>query len=253
MKNYYRILGVRYDATIEEIEAAYQALSSKLATDEQLANYKQAYIFLTDVGARDIYDQSLRAQAQPSSLPPLPRVDTRSLRNHEAPDDFGARSGQLKVGPEAVKPIPWALILGIVLAILAIIGLLLYKKLDHDQQTMRMEREKQIELRARQAEEDRKREEEERKADAEQRRKEQELRNAERENRRMHENAIKDVDRLRDFEQNRLANQQREEANRRQRELDAELRKKEQQEAREARERQERERRNLEIIRGRRY
>ena len=64
MQNYYDILGVRRDATAEEIKNAYRKLAKKYHPDssgnqedrEAFQNIQEAYAVLSDAGKRKIYD-----------------------------------------------------------------------------------------------------------------------------------------------------------------------------------------------------
>lgn len=236
MKDYYTILGVPRQASQDEIAAAYRKLAADPANRERIAEIQKAYELLSDPGARDIYDQGLRlreSEARPAAArsPRPPRPVARPVVEAET------GTGQF-----------WLIL---VAAIVVVGGLLLYGHFSREQEKLRLEREREVAMRAQQAEEERKQREEADLAKAEELRTRREIEEIERRNQLDSERALQDSERRseRDRAQAR-ADAQREEYLEAKRERDAreELARQERERREREREQRERERHNKWIL-----
>lgn len=194
MKDQYAVLGLSRSANDAQIKAAYRKLAEDPDNRGRLAELQEAHALLTDPGAREIYDQSLRFSATDAPRPkptfrPAPLVDP--------------------LEPEPRSSRFWLIAL---LAAVIVGGLGFYAHFSKEQERLRLEREREIHVRAQQAEAERKeREAAEQEAHEEQQRR-REIENLERKNQLDSERSLHEVDRRSERDQMEMERQQQREA-----------------------------------------
>jgi curved DNA-binding protein CbpA len=194
MKDQYAVLGLQRSASDEQIKAVYRRLAEDPGNRARLAEFQEAHALLTDPGAREIYDQSLRFSAAEATRPkpafrPAPLVEP--------------------LEPEPRSSRFWLMAL---LVAMIVGGMSLYAHFSKEQERLRLEREREIHLRAQQAEAERKeREAADQEAREEQQRR-REIADLERKNQMDSERSLHEVDRRSERSQMELERQERREA-----------------------------------------
>lgn len=193
MKDQYAVLGLDRSASDAQIKAAYRKLAEDPDNRGRLAELQEAHALLTDPGAREIYDQSLRF-SEAEAPRPRPAFRPAPLEPLE---------------PEPRSARVWLIAL---LAAVIVGGLGFYAHFSKEQERLRLEREREIHLRAQQAETERKeREAAEQEAHEEQQRR-REIESLERKNQMDSERSLRDVDRRSERDQMEMERQERREA-----------------------------------------
>jgi curved DNA-binding protein CbpA len=186
MKDLYAVLGIRRNASREDIEVAYAKLVYEAQVAQgpdsaaRLAELKEAYSVVRDPGARDIYDQSLRMAGSGGSGGEDPPA-------HAATSTTAMPAG---VGQSRRFPVFWVSLAVVILGG----GFLTYANSGKEQERLRLQREQEIHFRAQQAEQERKQREVESKQAQEERQRRQEIENLERNNRMESERALREQD-----------------------------------------------------------
>jgi curved DNA-binding protein CbpA len=186
MSDYYTVLGVKRHASRDEIIEAYRRLEADPGNRERLAEIKKAYELLSDPGARDIYDQTLRLRESGPA---------RSTAGGGGGIGAGGSRPTVRSRPPEPESGYGRLWIGLVLALLVVGGLLLYGHFSREEERIRLEREREISLRAHQADEERKQREEAEQARVEEQRLRRETEELERRNRNESERALREADR----------------------------------------------------------
>lgn len=241
MSDYYNVLGLQRQASIDDIKAAYHRLMADPRNAERKSEIEKAYGFLSDPGARGIYDQTLRLKETEPARP--------------VGGGGGAYVGDGMRRPTVRRPTPmleaesesksgrfWI----VLFALMFVAGsLALYGNFSRQQEKIRLEREREIQLRSQLAEEERKRQEEADLARTEENRLRRENEETERRNRQESERALRDVDRRSELDRRQAER----DADRAVREARAKEFRQELDHALQERERRARELHNLRIIR----
>jgi len=193
MKDLYVILCVARGAEREEIDAAYaRRVEETIAAaapdcEARLAELKEAHAVLSDPGARDIYNQSLRFAVVQAAMP--------------APRDTGLPAREMAPEPVIEERRSFPFVWVALAVILAAGSLVWYGNRAKQQERLRIQQEQEIQLRAQKADEERLRLEQEQREAAAEERQRRALEAQERDNRISSEHALRESDRRYDTEQ----------------------------------------------------
>lgn len=250
MSDYYTVLGLQRLASVDEIRAAYRRLVADPQAADRKSEIEKAYGLLSDPGARGIYDQTLRLKDTEVSHP----VGGGAYGGGAYGGDGMRRPAARRAAPvldaesESGSGRFWL----ILIALVFVAGsLALYGNFSRQQEKIRLEREREIQLRAQLAEEERKRQEEADLARTEENRWRRDVEETERRNRQESERALRDADQRSDSdrrEAERDAARAARDADRAAREARAKEFRQELDQALQERERRARELHNLRII-----